>query len=536
MIIEPGQSVSSKINSDKLIQFRGGQTYQVSTSFLRNDDTIIESIGTGRAKLICRDSNYVFDVSNRQRVTIRNLHLENIGNPTMALIRGVDCGDITISDNVLRRGQKGISINRYQGKIGKIIISGNLFQENWNYGGKHAAGIYIADSNQDVLVEENVFDQNGYLPQKTQPDIYSHGIYLQSTNLSATVRRNVIFGSSSHGCQHRCGGINEDNVYLLNPIHLSFGHINGAPCYPGGVKGSVQRNLFLGSQSPLARGYAIELGNILKVTINDNLLLGNAASVQAAIKLSIPERVDNPNQLVGILDLTFINNLIEWKGGPFWQDPSYSPSAGGASKLGHLDKSGIKVTNLPDFFQLITNFMAQARLSPRTAAMSLLNPARSMIIGGTPTPPPPPSPTLPKITGITLYDADTDKAIAPLSGTINLPRIGANLNIVVATDSAATVQMSLDGVSKTERNAPYAYGGDNSGDLAPIQIGDGTHSFVASVLSSTGAISDSQSISFSIQSAPTPVEALTRCMDRHDSTFKAASEVAESKVARASYL
>lgn len=527
MIIEPGQTVSSRINSDRLIQFRGGETYNLSTCFLKNNDCIIEtepaSLGKGKAKLLCKDSNYCFDISGRNNVTIRTLHCENIGNPTMDLIRGVDCGNIFIKNNTLRRGKMGISINRYQGRIGKIVISSNLIQENWNYAGKHGAGIYIADSEQDVEVTDNVFDQNGYLASKTVPDIYSHNAYLQSTNLSATITGNIFFGASSHGCQHRCGGLNQNNLYLYNPIHLSFGMINGAPCHAGGVTGKINRNLFLGSQSPLDRGYGIELGNILKASVENNLFLGNNKSNSQAIRLDIPARVDNPNQLVGILDLVFVNNLVEWQGGSFWKNPAYSPSAGGASKLGHLDISGIKSTNLPDFFSLLlaNQIMTKARINGAASIVTnLINDAFSLINGSPITPPTPAPIGLPKITAISLFDADTDKLIAPLNGTINLPRVGANLNIVVSTDQAASsVQMQLDSTSHTEKVAPYAFGGDNSGDLAPIQIPDGSHSFQAIVLSSTGAISDQKSVSFTITSAPTPMECLNNCLDRHDQAF-----------------
>src|SRR3712207_5292995 len=87
---------------------------------------------------------------------------------------------------------------------------------------------------------------------------------MKDTLTNVVVRGNVFSNASSHGLQARSGGVIENNVFLNNPLHLSFGHVNGSPVKPGGVTGSIRNNVFLGGGDigSLRRGLGVELGNI----------------------------------------------------------------------------------------------------------------------------------------------------------------------------------------------------------------------------------------------------------------------------------
>ena len=69
------------------------------------------------------------------------------------------------------------------------------------------------------------------------------------TSPASIVRGNLFADASSHGLQARSGGTIEDNVFLNDPIGMTFGLVNGSPVTPGGVSGSVRNNVFLGGPS-----------------------------------------------------------------------------------------------------------------------------------------------------------------------------------------------------------------------------------------------------------------------------------------------
>ena len=76
-----------------------------------------------------------------------------------------------------------------------------------------------------ILLEGNVFNHNGWNPDVSGavPTIFNHNIYLTFTNDNITVRGNTIANAGSHGLQARSGGNIENNLFLNDPIGMSFG-------------------------------------------------------------------------------------------------------------------------------------------------------------------------------------------------------------------------------------------------------------------------------------------------------------------------
>lgn len=167
-----------------------------------------------------------------------------------------------------------------------------------------------------ILLEENVFDHNGWNDEVgDDPSVLDHNVYMSSKNENVTVRGNVFARASSHGLQARAGGTIVNNLFIDNPIGMSFGYVNGATIKAGGVSGLVAGNVFIGGRDILgsARGWAIEVGNTKAgggTTIRDNIILQDNQMANSAIQVSYGSGVTNAAEAVGINDLTIESNIV----------------------------------------------------------------------------------------------------------------------------------------------------------------------------------------------------------------------------------
>lgn len=118
------------------------------------------------------------------------------------------------------------------------------------------------------------------------------------------------------------------------------------------------------------------------------------------------------------------------------------------------------------------------------------------------------SPVPPQISGYTLVNADTDKDIEPLTDgmTLDLSKLPRQLNVRAnTTGSANSVQISLDGKSRLELQAPWALFGDWSGDYVGGTFADGSHTITAqacSGTSGTGTVGAMSTLHFNVINRP----------------------------------
>lgn len=88
----------------------------------------------------------------------------------------------------------------------------------------HSQGLYVANT-EGVLLEENVFDHNGWREDVTGavPTIFRHNVYLQTNTTAVRAIGNIFANGASHGLQAREGGLIEDNLFVQNAIALLLG-------------------------------------------------------------------------------------------------------------------------------------------------------------------------------------------------------------------------------------------------------------------------------------------------------------------------
>lgn len=121
--------------------------------------------------------------------------------------------------------------------LSNIVVRRNNISECYRLAPDgHPGGLYV-DGTTGLLVEENVFDRNGYTGQAvaTNPPPFIHNVYIQGhdgeTNdcANVTTRWNVHSRAVSSSFQQRPGGVAEGNVGIDNPFHHTLGGVTGVP-------------------------------------------------------------------------------------------------------------------------------------------------------------------------------------------------------------------------------------------------------------------------------------------------------------------
>jgi hypothetical protein len=200
------------------------------------------------------------------------------------------------------------------GSQSNIKLRRNVVTDAYGLGGG-SSGIYAQQVN-NLTLEGNVFDHNGWSEKVSGAgaNIYSHNAYLSEKNNNVVVKDNIFANGASHGLQTRAGGTVTGNLFLRNPIGMSYGIVNGDYLKAGGVSGTVDGNVFMESRSISggARGWAIEVGNVKSASIKNNVMQDDTSGEMAAIKLGAGKAY-NTGSGVGINNLTIENNVVhDW--------------------------------------------------------------------------------------------------------------------------------------------------------------------------------------------------------------------------------
>jgi hypothetical protein len=146
-----------------------------------------------------------------ENLLIENNHFEGFAN------------NITVQSVDNNRRFHNLEVRR------NIIV--DAFAKNQSFdGGSHSQGLYT--SNVDgVLVEQNVFDHNGWNDEVdgAGPTIFNHNLYIQYDNWNLEVRDNIIARASAHGLQARPGGIVDGNLFVDNSLAAFLADGDGDP-------------------------------------------------------------------------------------------------------------------------------------------------------------------------------------------------------------------------------------------------------------------------------------------------------------------
>jgi hypothetical protein len=220
---------------------------------------------------------------------------------------------LLVEDCVIDQFGDNVYLSPYYGAQSNVTVRRSVITDAWSPKYK-SQGLYASDVD-GLLLEDNVFDHNGWNEEADNggASSMSHNVYIASPCDDVVVRGNVFSDAASHGLQARAGGQITGNLFLRNPIHMSFGIVNGQTIKPGGVTGTVSGNVMLDSRKmgDSTRGWAIEVGNVRAAAIRDNVIANDGGrGGAAAFSLGFGGGVSNASEGVGINDLLIEDNVV----------------------------------------------------------------------------------------------------------------------------------------------------------------------------------------------------------------------------------
>jgi hypothetical protein len=108
-----------------------------------------------------------------------------------------------------------------------VTLRRNIVVDGWGLFPQGAQGILAQNIKSGFLIEENVFDHNGWNADtgdsRSNQTNRNHNMYLAADNGPITVRGNISANSSLNGIMDRAGGTVQDNLLLRNPIGIAVG-------------------------------------------------------------------------------------------------------------------------------------------------------------------------------------------------------------------------------------------------------------------------------------------------------------------------
>lgn len=217
-----GEDIQRAINKatagDRVI-IEGGCTYNTSLN-IRKSNIMIIGGGQGARPIIKSNNEGAFIAYGIRDVAIIGIHfIGNNGKGSGINLTGNGRQNITIEDNVIQNFNKGIAANAWPKEsvpVQNLVIRRNIIIQN--QGIDKPQGLY-ADNVRGMLIEENVFDENGTRAADSDAQ-YDHNMYIHQGNTGVIIRGNIIARASSHGLQLRSGGDVDNNLFLNNPLAM----------------------------------------------------------------------------------------------------------------------------------------------------------------------------------------------------------------------------------------------------------------------------------------------------------------------------
>lgn len=262
----------------------------------------------------------------------------------------------------------------YDGKLIKNVrLRKNFFMTSFKAPGSNSSPLYFSGID-NLLLEENFVDKGGWHENiLTTSSFGSHNIYIQQSANNVITRRNIISRASAHGLQMRGGGDVQGNLFINNPINITWGIANGGgDVQPGGIVGEVYGNVVSGSKligGPLGpleenrhyrRGWGLELSQTKPgggTSVRENIFTQSHALTEVedvrhvdfltrenyagqAIRIDTASTDVNPLERIGVNDLLIANNIIhQWYQG-FRVNDDLNPNTSGSHALNNVTVKG----------------------------------------------------------------------------------------------------------------------------------------------------------------------------------------------------
>ncbi|HTL31053.1 MAG TPA: right-handed parallel beta-helix repeat-containing protein [Tepidisphaeraceae bacterium] len=201
---------------------------------------------------------------------------------------GSNGGYQTSGIHLLRQGDgylfQDIEVNGYKDNIvlqgdgsgvSSVILRRSIITGAYNtgkVGNGHAQGFYAAGNSSHLMIEQNVFDHNGWKEDVAQATAFNHNVYVNTGATSVTVRNNIIARASLNGVLLRCGGLIIDNLFVRNPVAAVVDKTSST------ISGNV---VLEGTDLPTqSLGVGFNIERVPSAIVSDNLIAHDIATGQ----------------------------------------------------------------------------------------------------------------------------------------------------------------------------------------------------------------------------------------------------------------
>lgn len=285
-------------------------------------------------------------------------------------------------------GANGVNVQGYGGiRCNNVQLRGMLIANNSPAdASKHCEGFYVQETDA-FLLDGSVVAENGAAPGTgTQ---FNQGGYIHATCGPATVTNSVFYKNAAHGLQMRSGGICRGNLFLDNPVGMSFGLVNGEAAFAGGVSGDISDNVFIGGGAvaggPNAgkRGWAMDLSNAKSVVVQRDVIAHDNQNFSPAIHIANCQQLTNPAQALPAnkwsLSLRDVW-VYDWKPGPMELSATYTVNGKAVKAAPTMVNMGNVPPKMPNLRDVLgAGFMPWARDNPTLAAPAAVSKIKAAV-------------------------------------------------------------------------------------------------------------------------------------------------------------
>ena len=166
------------------------------------------------------------------------------GHSDNAIVLYPRCLDVGVEDCLIR-GTTGSLNTTGDGPFREVVFRRNVVYRTYAASCNTTAGWLYLPSVQGGVVEENVFDTNGWIPSANNATVFNQAIYLGANSEEVYIVGNIVANASAGGIQVR--GLTQfafDNLVVRTPIGIGAG--NATQNWPSQAwRGSIAWNCVL---------------------------------------------------------------------------------------------------------------------------------------------------------------------------------------------------------------------------------------------------------------------------------------------------
>ena len=227
------------------------------------------------------------------------------------LSRQINGDSFLIEDCLFPKGPgNGVVIQGYG--LTNVTLRRSVIEGRYSATTAHVQGLYSSSTN-NFLVEENVFDHNGWAEDKGDYGLatsYNHNTYFDVSVTNPVMRYNISTRASSKGFQAGGGGLIEGNLSVRDPIGIEPSRAESYK--PDGFASIIRRNVVLDGWDSKTTGrtaWGIRLNNVSQSLVESNIIANVDPSSAGRAAIYFDSEVKSGVTL-RVRNVTVKNNII----------------------------------------------------------------------------------------------------------------------------------------------------------------------------------------------------------------------------------